>query len=234
MDSWVRNQVGLELVEIDVQGTIETEGGGDRRDNYGMVSLARLYQDAGSEFTLSNETIQVLIVGSLDTEVASADVIDSLVVDHETAVGMLKGGVSGQDGVVWLDNRSCNLRSWVDTKLKLALLAIVNRETLHQKSTEARSCTTTEGVEDKETLQATAVVGNMSNLVQDLINQLFSNSVVTTSIVVASILLSSDHLVGMEQASVGASADFIDNVGLEIAVDGSWDIFAISCDELCQ
>jgi hypothetical protein len=34
MNTWVWHQVGLELVEIDVEGTIETEGGGDRRDNY--------------------------------------------------------------------------------------------------------------------------------------------------------------------------------------------------------
>lgn len=32
----------------------------------------------------------------------------------------------------------------------------------------------------------------------------------------------------MEQASVVAGADFIDDVGLEIAVDGSWNIFAVS------
>lgn len=51
----------------------------------------------------------------------------------------------------------------------------------------------------------------------------------TTSIVVASILLSSDHLVRVEQASVGASADFIDDVGFEIAVDGSGNIFAATC-----
>jgi hypothetical protein len=29
MDTWVWNQVGLELIEINVERTIETEGGGD-------------------------------------------------------------------------------------------------------------------------------------------------------------------------------------------------------------
>jgi len=33
----------------------------------------------------------------------------------------------------------------------------------------------------------------------------------------------------MKQASVGTSSDFVDDIGLEIAVDGSWDIFAIAC-----
>lgn len=29
VDSWVWDQVGLELVEIDVEGTVESEGGSD-------------------------------------------------------------------------------------------------------------------------------------------------------------------------------------------------------------
>jgi hypothetical protein len=33
VDTWVWDQVGLELVEINVEGTIETEGGGDGGDN---------------------------------------------------------------------------------------------------------------------------------------------------------------------------------------------------------
>lgn len=39
VDSGVRNQVGLELVEIDVQGAIETERGSDRGDNWKDVSI---------------------------------------------------------------------------------------------------------------------------------------------------------------------------------------------------
>jgi hypothetical protein len=47
MDTWVRHQVGLELVEINVEGTIEAQGGGDGRDNYRRVSklqVASRYQ----------------------------------------------------------------------------------------------------------------------------------------------------------------------------------------------
>jgi len=63
-----------------------------------------------------------------------------------------------------------------------------------------------------------------------LIDQFFADSVVAASIVVASVFLASDHLVWVEQATVGASSDLVDNVGLEIAVDGSWDIFAVACN----
>ena len=89
-------------------------------------------------------------------------------------------------------------------------------------------------MEDKETLKTRAVVGNLTNLVQNLINQLLSDRVVTTSIVVGCILLSRDHLLRVEQSSVGTGADFIDDIGLEIAVDGSGNIFALTCrDRKC-
>jgi hypothetical protein len=133
---------------------------------------------------LSNNAVQVLVVGALKTEVSSADVIDSLVVDHERTVRVLKGGVGGKDGVVWLNNGGSSLRCGVNTELQLDLLAEVDGQTLHEKGTETRSSSTTEGVEDEETLETGAVIGNTANLVQDLVDQFLANSVVATGIVV--------------------------------------------------
>ena len=53
MDARVGHQVGLELSHIDVQGTVETEGGGQRGDDLG------------------EETVQVGVGGALDVEVAT-------------------------------------------------------------------------------------------------------------------------------------------------------------------
>ena len=66
---------------------------------------------------------------------ATPDVVDGFFVVHKAAVGGRSSVVCvvGQDGVVWLDNRRCDVRSRVDTELKLALLAIVDRQTLHQQ-----------------------------------------------------------------------------------------------------
>jgi hypothetical protein len=75
---------------------------------------------------LSNETVQVLEVGTLKTEVSSANIIDSLVINHERTIGVLKGGVCGEDRVVWFDNRGRGLRSWVHAELQLNLLSEVN------------------------------------------------------------------------------------------------------------
>jgi len=106
--------------------------------------------------------------------------------------------VSSQDRIVRLDNRSGHLRCRVDTELQLALLAIVDREALHEQCTKARACSTTKRVKHQETLQTRAVVCNMTNFVQDLVNQLFPNGIMTACVVVGRILLASDHLLGME------------------------------------
>merc|ERR1712054_598133 len=76
MDSWVWHQVGLELSNIDIEGTVESEGGGQRGDNLG------------------NESVQVGVGWSLDIEVSSADIIDGLIVDHDGDISVLEEGVS--------------------------------------------------------------------------------------------------------------------------------------------
>ena len=210
VDTGVGDQVGLELVEIDVEGTVETERSGDGRDNLG------------------NQAVEVLVAGAFNTEVAAADVVDGLVVNHETAVGVLKGGVGGEDRVVGLNNGGGVLRSRVDAEFQLGLLAVVNGQTLHQESTKTGTGTTTEGVEDQETLETGAVVGNTADLVEDLVDHLLADGVVTTGIVVRGILLASDHVLGVEKTAVGTGADLIDNIGLKVAVDGARNVLALT------
>ena len=92
VNSGVRHQVGLELSNIDVKGTVESEGGSQGRDD------------------LRDESVQVGVGGSLDVEVSSADIVDSLVVEHDSDISVLKEGVSGEDGVVGLNDGSGDLR----------------------------------------------------------------------------------------------------------------------------
>lgn len=79
-------------------------------------------------------------------------------------------------------------------------------------------------------METGAIICNMSDLVENLIYELLAHRVMTTSIVIRSIFLSSDHLFGMEKAAVGASADFVDHVRLEIAVNCSGHIFSITLE----
>jgi hypothetical protein len=79
MDSWIWYQVSLELGNIDVEGTIESEGSGQRGDNLG------------------NESVQVSVSWSLDIKISSADIIDGLVIKDNSNIGMLEEGMGGED-----------------------------------------------------------------------------------------------------------------------------------------
>ena len=79
VDSWVRDQVGLEFSNIDVQGTIESQRGGQRGND------------------LSDQSVQVGISGSFNVQVSSADIIDGFVIQHNTDIGVFQQGVGGQD-----------------------------------------------------------------------------------------------------------------------------------------
>jgi len=115
VDTWVWDQIGLEFGKIDVEGTIESERGRDRRHDLG------------------NETVKVGVRWSLNVQVTTADVVDGFVVNHERAVGVLEGGVAREDGVVWFDNGRGHLWCWVNGKLELGLLSVVDGETFHEE-----------------------------------------------------------------------------------------------------
>ena len=88
VDTRVRNQVSLELVEINIKSTVETQRRGDRADN------------------LSNQTVQMLIAGTRNVQVTSANIVDSLVIDQESTVGIFDSAVSRQNRVVGFYNSS--------------------------------------------------------------------------------------------------------------------------------
>jgi len=140
VDTRVWHKVGLELVQVHVESSIETQAGGDGADN------------------LSDQAVEMLIVGAGNVQAATADVVDSFVVNEERAIRVLDGAVRREDSVVGLDNRGRDAGSGIDGEFELALLAVVGREALEEESSKTRSCTTTKGVEDEETLERRAVV----------------------------------------------------------------------------
>lgn len=134
------NQVGLKLVQVDVEGAVKSQGRSNGADHLG------------------NQVVEVVKRGAGNVEVSSADFIDSFVIHQKGAVGVLNGAVSRQDRVVGLDNSGGSARSRVDGELELGLLAIVGSKTLQQKRAKARSSTASKRVENEETLERVAVV----------------------------------------------------------------------------
>ena len=115
VDARVRHQIGLELGQVNIEGTVEAEG------------------RSGGRHNLGNQAVQVGVGGALNVEVAAADVVQGLVVHQESTVGVLQGGVARENRVVRLNDGGGNLRSGVDGILEFGLLAVVNRQTLHQQ-----------------------------------------------------------------------------------------------------
>ena len=109
MNSGVGHQVSLELSQVNIQGSVESQRGRDGGHN------------------LTDQPVQVGVSWALDVQVSAADVVDSLVVDHEGAVRVFQGGVGGEDGVVGFNNSCSNLRSRIHREFKLGLLTIINR-----------------------------------------------------------------------------------------------------------
>jgi len=140
MNTRVWHKVGLELVQINVERAVEAQTGGDGADN------------------LSDQAVQMLVVGTRNVQAATADIVNGFVVNQKCAVGVFDGAVGRENSVVWLDDGGGNARSRVHGEFELALLAVVGREALKEESTESRTSTTTERVEDEETLERRAVV----------------------------------------------------------------------------
>jgi hypothetical protein len=198
VDTGVGHQVGLELGKIHVQGTVEAQGGGERRHH------------------LADKTVKVGVSGALNVEVATAHVVQGLVIKAEGAVGVLQKGVTGKHVVVRLNDSSRNLRGRGHSEGELGLAAVVDRKTLKEQGAETRSASTTSGVEDHEALKTCALVSELADAVKDKVNDLLSDGVVTTGVVVGSVLLAGDQLLRVVELTVGTSADLVTHTRLKI------------------
>jgi hypothetical protein len=81
-------------------------------------------------------------------------------------------------------------------------------------------------VEDEKSLETGTLVSKLSNSVENQVNDLFTDGVVTSGVVVGGILFTGDQLFWVEELSVSTGSDFIDDGWLQINEDSSWDVFA--------
>jgi hypothetical protein len=195
MDSGIGDQVGLEFSDINVQGTVESQRGSKGRDNLG------------------DKSVQVGIGGSFDIEVSSADIVDGFVVEHDSDVGVLQEGVGGEDGVVGFNDSGGNLGRGVDGETEFGFLTVIDGKSFQKQRSQSGSGSSSDGVENEESLETGTVVGEFSNSVQTEIDDFFTNCVVTSGEIVGGVFLSGDELFGVEKLSVGSGSDFIDNGG---------------------
>jgi len=203
VDARVWHQIGLELGDVDVEGTIETQGS----------------SQGGHD--LGHDAVQVGVGWALNVEAATADVVHSLVVEHDGDISVLEESMGGEHGVVRLHNGGGHLRRRVHTECELGLLAIVDGKTLEEESPETGTSTTSNSVEHDETLEASALVGELAQAVESEVDNFFTHGVMATGVVIGGILLARDQLLRVVQLTVGSSADLVDHGRLEIEVDGA-------------
>ena len=67
---------------------------------------------------MTNETIEICVGWSFNVQITSANIVDGFVINHKGTVRVFQGSVGGENGVVWFDNSSGNLRCWVDSELE--------------------------------------------------------------------------------------------------------------------
>jgi hypothetical protein len=134
---------------------------------------------------------------------------------------VLQSSVGGQDRVVGFDDRGGHLGGGVNRELELALLSVIGAQPLQQQTSETGSGASTERVEDEESLETRTVVGESSNSVHDVVNELLSDGVMSSSVVVGSILLAVNQGLGVEERPVLSGPDLVDNVGLQVDLLGS-------------
>ena len=124
---------------------------------------------------------------------------------------MLKEGVGWKDRVVWLDNGSWDLWGGIDSESEFGFLTVVNWKSFEKERSESRSSSSSDGVENEETLETCALIGEFSNSVETEIDNFFTNCVVSSGEVVGGVFLSWDELLRVEKLSVGSSSNFIND-----------------------
>jgi len=81
-------------------------------------------------------------------------------------------------------------------------------------------------VKDEESLESGTLVSEFSGSIENHVDDLFTNGVVTSGVVVSRVFFAGDQLFWVEKLSVSTSSDFIDHSWLQINEDSSWDVFA--------
>jgi len=212
-DEHVKTRVGNEdsgeVVDVNVQGSLETKGSGQRGDNLG------------------DEPVEVLVRRTLNVEGSTAYVVKSLVIKIEGEVRVLEETVGGEYSVVRLNNSGRNLGRGGDGEGHLGLAAEVNSKTLKKKRSKTGSGSSSGGVEDKESLESITVVAHLADLVNDGVDDILSDGVVTTGVVIGSIFLSRDDGLRVVEVAVLSGADRVTYSGLKINHNSTGHVLAV-------
>merc|ERR1719436_1091094 len=203
-----RHQVGLELAEVDVQLSVESEGRGHRGDHLG------------------DDHVELGVGRARDVELLLADAVDRLVVKDNRNLGVVQEPVGGEHGVVRLHDARGDLGRRVDLEANLRLLAVVHRNALEDESAETGAGTAADGVVDDEALHVLGVINELAQAVVHLVKDLLADGVVSAGEVVGSILLAVQKELRVEHLRVVAGPDIVNHSRLKVDGDVTGDVLS--------
>ena len=119
------------------------------------------------------------------------------------------GPMNGQYYCEILKGCVSNLWSWVDCELQLGFLSVVDGESFHEQRREPGTRSAAETVEDEESLETGALIGQLPDSVEDDIDNLLADGVVAAGVVVGGVLLARDELFRVEQLTISSGTNFI-------------------------
>ncbi|KAI6769070.1 hypothetical protein HG531_010174 [Fusarium graminearum] len=200
------HHVDGELSEVRVQLTGETETG----------------SDAGHDGR--DKVVQVAVRGVGQLEGAHANVVEGLIVDTKSFVGVLDQLMDGEGGVVGLDNGVGDLGGRNDGESCHHTVGEFLTDLGDQQGTHTGAGTTTKRVGDLETLEAVTALGLTADDIENLVDKFSTLGVMTLGPVVSGAGLTENEVVGSEKLSEGTSTDGVHGTGLEIDEDGTGNI----------
>jgi hypothetical protein len=107
-------------------------------------------------------------------------------------------GVGRKNGVVRFNNSGGDLRGRIDGESDFGFFTIIDGESFQKERSESRSGSSSNRVEDTESLESGTLVGEFSDSIETEIDDFFSDGVVSSGEVIGGIFFSGDQLFGVE------------------------------------
>mmetsp|Transcript_54247 Transcript_54247/g.162403 ORF Transcript_54247/g.162403 Transcript_54247/m.162403 type:complete len:268 (+) Transcript_54247:675-1478(+) len=163
-----------------------------------------------------NQVIQITIRGSCELERSEANVIQRFIVESEALIRILHELMNRKSRIVWLYNGVGHLWRRDHRVCRHDTIRILLPNFGDEKSSHARSCSTSHGMCQLETLHAVAALRLLPNDIQYGVNELSSLRVMSLRPVVTSAGLPKNKVVRAEKLAKGSGADRVHRSWLEI------------------
>lgn len=120
-----------------------------------------------SRHNSADQVVQVTIGGGGELESAEANIIQSLVINAHNLISVLNKLVNREGSIVWLNNSVGHLGGGHDRESAHHTVRVLLTDLGDKEGSHTRSCTSSKGVADLESLQAVTALSLLSDDIED-------------------------------------------------------------------